>query len=309
MQILCPIDLKGIDMKQQVLLIVNPMAGRQRIHGELIHVVDTLTKAGYETLIYTTQNAQATKELLKENDSRFDKVLCCGGDGTFNEVLGGTMLWKKQPVLGYIPAGTTNDFAHGLGLPSDIKAAAELFVKGTPHTYDAGLFNETFFSYIASFGVFTEASYATPQFIKNQMGHAAYILEGIRELTNLTAYHVRVEAGDKIYEDDYLFGAVSNAKSMGGIIKMDDDLVDLSDGLLEVMLIRMPKTLMDLSAIMTALNTLKFDNENFVFFHADKITVHSEEELVWSLDGERMNGGTESRINCIHQAFSIINAG
>lgn len=289
-------------------MIVNPMAGRQRIRWELIHVVDTLTKAGYETVIYTTQSSEATRDLLKENDSRFEKVLCCGGDGTFNEVLGGTMCWEKPPVLGYIPTGTTNDFANGLGLPSDIKAAAELFVNGTPHTYDAGLFDQTYFSYIASFGVFTEASYATPQFIKNQMGHAAYIIEGIRELTNLTAYHVRVETDDKIYEDDYLFGAVCNAKSMGGIIRMDDSLVDLSDGLLEVMLIRMPKTLMDLSAIMTSLNTMKFDNENFVFFHAAQVTIHADQELVWSLDGERMNGGTENRISCVHHAFSIMNA-
>ena len=289
-------------------MIVNPMAGRQRIHSELIHVVDTLTKAGYETVIYTTQSCESTKELLKENDSRFEKVLCCGGDGTFNEVLGGTMSWKKPPVLGYIPAGTTNDFANGLGLPSDIKAAAELFVNGSPHSYDAGLFNQTYFSYIASFGIFTEASYATPQFIKNQMGHAAYIIEGIRELTNLTAYHVRVESDDKIYEDDYLFGAVCNTKSMGGIIKMDDTLVDLSDGLLEVMLIRMPKTLMDLSAIMTAFNTMKFDNDNFVFFHAAQVTIHTSEALIWSLDGERMNGGTDSRISCVHHAFRIMNA-
>ena len=295
-------------MKQQVLLIVNPMAGRQRIHSELIFVVDTLTKAGYETVIYTTQSSASTRQLLKDYDSRFEKVLCCGGDGTFNEILGSTMRWKNPPVLGYIPAGTTNDFANGLGLPSDIKAAAELFVSGTPHTYDAGLFNESYFSYIASFGIFTEASYSTPQFFKNQMGHAAYIIEGIRELTNLTSYHVRVETNDKIYEDDYLFGAVSNAKSMGGIIKMDEELVDLSDGLLEVMLIRMPKTLMDLSAIMTALNTMKFDNENFVFFHTDQVLIRTDQELVWSLDGERMNGGTECRISCIPHAFSIINA-
>ncbi len=296
-------------MKPQVLLIVNPMAGRQRIHGELIHVIDRLTRAGYETVVYTTQNKESAETLLRENDSRFEKVLCCGGDGTFNQVLGGTMRWETPPVLGYIPAGTTNDFAHGLGLPSDIQEAAEVFVNGKPHVFDAGLFNDIFFSYVASFGIFTEASYATPQMVKNQMGHMAYVLEGIRELTSLTSYRVRVEANGLVYEDDYLFGAASNARSLGGILKMDESLVDLNDGLLEVMLVRKPKTLIDLSAILTAVNTLKFDNENFVFFHTDKLTVRSEEDLVWSLDGERVKGGRKSSIACVPNAFRIMTAG
>ena len=138
-------------MEQRVLLMVNPMAGRQKIRNELLYVVDTLTKAGYETIIYTTQGKDATRDLLAEKDSQFDRVICCGGDGTFNEILSATMHWDKRPILGYIPAGTTNDFAAGLKLPSDIREAAVNIVRGTPHTVDAGLFNTSYFSYVASF--------------------------------------------------------------------------------------------------------------------------------------------------------------
>ena len=296
-------------MEQRVLLMVNPMAGRQKIRNELLYVVDTLTKAGYETSIYTTQGKDATRDLLAEKDSQFDRVICCGGDGTFNEILSATMHWNKRPILGYIPAGTTNDFAAGLKLPSDIREAAVNIVRGTPHTVDAGLFNTSYFSYVASFGAFTETSYSTPQNFKNALGHLAYILEGIKEIPAFTPYTVCVEADGQIYKDSYIFGAVSNARSVGGILKISDSLVDLNDGVFEVMMIKMPKTLMDLSAIvtsLTSLNPLKYDPSMFLFLQTKELKITFEQEMVWSLDGERVSGGKEARIACIKDAFKIL---
>ena len=296
-------------MEQRVLLMVNPMAGRQKIRNELLYVVDTLTKAGYETIIYTTQGKDATRDLLAEKDSQFDRVICCGGDGTFNEILSATMHWDKRPILGYIPAGTTNDFAAGLKLPSDIREAAVNIVRGTPHTVDAGLFNTSYFSYVASFGAFTETSYSTPQNFKNALGHLAYILEGIKEIPAFTSYTVCVEADGQIYKDSYIFGAVSNARSVGGILKISDSLVDLNDGVFEVMMIKMPKTLMDLSAIvtsLTSLNPLKYDPSMFLFLQTKELKITFEQEMVWSLDGERVSGGKEARIACIKDAFKIL---
>lgn len=296
-------------MEQRVLLMVNPMAGRQKIRNELLYVVDTLTKAGYETIIYTTQGKDATRDLLAEKDSQFDRVICCGGDGTFNEILSATMHWNKRPILGYIPAGTTNDFAAGLKLPSDIREAAVNIVRGTPHTVDAGLFNTSYFSYVASFGAFTETSYSTPQNFKNALGHLAYILEGIKEIPAFISYTVCVEADGQIYKDSYIFGAVSNARSVGGILKISDSLVDLNDGVFEVMMIKMPKTLMDLSAIvtsLTSLNPLKYDPSMFLFLQTKELKITFEQEMVWSLDGERVSGGKEARIACIKDAFKIL---
>ena len=296
-------------MEQRVLLMVNPMAGRQKIRNELLYVVDTLTKAGYETIIYTTQGKDATRDLLAEKDSQFDRVICCGGDGTFNEILSATMHWNKRPILGYIPAGTTNDFAAGLKLPSDIREPAVNIVRGTPHTVDAGLFNTSYFSYVASFGAFTETSYSTPQNFKNALGHLAYILEGIKEIPAFTPYTVCVEADGQIYKDSYIFGAVSNARSVGGILKISDSLVDLNDGVFEVMMIKMPKTLMDLSAIvtsLTSLNPLKYDPSMFLFLQTKELKITFEQEMVWSLDGERVSGGKEARIACIKDAFKIL---
>ena len=263
-------------MEQRVLLMVNPMAGRQKIRNELLYVVDTLTKAGYETIIYTTQGKDATRDLLAEKDSQFDRVICCGGDCTFNEILSATMHWNKRPILGYI---------------------------------HAGLFNTSYFSYVASFGAFTETSYSTPQNFKNALGHLAYILEGIKEIPAFTPYTVCVEADGQIYKDSYIFGAVSNARSVGGILKISDSLVDLNDGVFEVMMIKMPKTLMDLSAIvtsLTSLNPLKYDPSMFLFLQTKELKITFEQEMVWSLDGERVSGGKEARIACIKDAFKIL---
>lgn len=296
-------------MDQRVLLMVNPMAGRQKIRNELIYVVDALTKAGYETVIYTTQGKDTTSRLMADKDSQFDHVICCGGDGTFNEILSATMKWTKRPMLGYIPAGTTNDFAAGLKLSSDIKMAIANIINGTPRTVDAGLFNQSYFSYIASFGAFTETSYSTPQNFKNALGHMAYILEGIKEIPAFTSYTVCIEANGQIYKDAYIFGAISNAKSVGGILKMSDDMVDLNDGLFEVMMIKMPKTLMDLSAIVTALtssNPSKYDPSMFLFLQTKELKISFEQEMIWSLDGERVNGGKETKITCIKDAFRIL---
>jgi YegS/Rv2252/BmrU family lipid kinase len=297
-----------MDMQQKVLLIVNPMAGRQKIKDELIYVIDDLTKAGYESVVYTTQGKASTQQLFKEKDSQFDYVLCCGGDGTFNEIMSATMNWRKPPALGYIPAGTTNDFAAGLKIPMDIREAVKHFIDGIEQTYDAGHFNDAWFSYIASFGIFTETSYSTPQNLKNGIGHLAYILEGIKELPAIASYPVHIEADGQIYEDAFIFGAISNAKSVGGILKMSDSIVDLNDGLFEVMMVRMPKTLVDLSVIITSLNTKQYDPSMFLFFQTKELSISSNQDLIWSLDGERVNGGKETSIVCVKDAFRIITA-
>lgn len=293
-------------MNHRVLLIVNPMAGRQKIRYKLIYVVDALTKAGYETVIYTTQNKKTTQRLLAEKDSQFDRVICCGGDGTFNEVMSSVMDWREKPLLGYIPAGTTNDFASGLKLPADISAAIQNIIDGTPHTLDAGIFNGNYFSYVASFGAFTETSYSTPQNYKNALGHLAYILEGIKEIPAFTSYSIHIEADGQIYEDSYIFGAISNAKSVGGILKMNDSIVDLNDGLFEVMMIRMPKTLMDLSTIVSSLTSSQYDSSMFLFFQTHELRLESDQELIWSLDGERICGGCQAHIVCMKDAFKIL---
>ena len=294
---------------KKVLFIINPTAGKERMKRYLMSVLDLFTKADWDVTVHITQAALDATNVAQKQGADFDMIVCSGGDGTLSETISGMTRLYRLPVLGYIPAGTTNDFAAGLKLPSDIRESAVNIVRGTPHTVDAGLFNTSYFSYVASFGAFTETSYSTPQNFKNALGHLAYILEGIKEIPAFTPYTVCVEADGQIYKDSYIFGAVSNARSVGGILKISDSLVDLNDGVFEVMMIKMPKTLMDLSAIvtsLTSLNPLKYDPSMFLFLQTKELKITFEQEMVWSLDGERVSGGKEARIACIKDAFKIL---
>ena len=294
-------------MDKKVLLVVNPYAGRQMIKRELVSVVDSLTKADYEIVVMTTQGKDKTPNLLGEMENRFDLLVCSGGDGTFNEVLSSVMRWKKKPVLGYIPAGSTNDFATGLKLSTDIKTGIDDIINGEVCSLDAGKFNGTFFSYVAAVGVFTGTSYNTSQTVKNAIGHIAYLLEGIKELPALgeTSHHLVITSDEMEIEDDFAFCAVSNAKSVGGVLRMSDNIVDLNDGLFEVMLIKRPKTPIDISLIIASINTMNYDNPMFVTFQTPSLTIRSDEDLIWSLDGERVDGGREAVISCIKDAYEI----
>lgn len=291
---------------KKTLLIINPVAGRQKIRTALVDVVDTLVKAGHEITIYTTQKDVNPCAIVREKSGLYDYVVCSGGDGTFSEILSETMTWDPKPVLGYIPCGTTNDFASGLGLPTDCKAAALEIASGAPRTFDAGMINGRYFSYVASFGAFTEASYLTPQDLKNTLGYVAYLLEGIRELTTIKEIPVRIETADQVIEDSFVFGAVTNARTVGGMFRLSESVVDLNDGLLEVMLIRLPRTPMDLSGVVAAINTMSYDSPMFVHFQTDALKITAQSPLSWTIDGEHHDGQETDEIVCVKDAFRLM---
>ena len=298
-------DLEKTTMKK-TLLIINPVAGRQKIRTALVDVVDALVKAGHEITIYTTQNDADPYAIVREKRGLYDYVICSGGDGTFSTILSETMDWDPKPILGYIPCGTTNDFASGLGLPTDCKSAAQEIADGEPHTFDCGKLNGHCFSYVASFGVFTEASYQTPQELKNTLGYMAYLLEGLKELASIKEIPLRIETADQVIEDSFVFGAITNARTVGGLFRLSEDFVDLNDGLLEVMMVRLPRTPMDLSALVTAVNMMNYDSPLFVHFQTDALKITAQDPLVWTVDGERFPGQETDEIVCVKDAFSLM---
>ena len=218
--------------------------------------------------------------------AEYDLIVCAGGDGTLNEVISGMLKSDVHTPLGYIPCGSTNDFATSMGISTNIKKCAESIVSAQPLPLDVGSFNDKYFTYVASFGAFTAASYSAPQDAKNFWGPIAYVFEGIKDLQSIKPYHVKFTSGDEVYEDDYVFGAIANSTSFGGIVKLKDELVCLNDGLFEVLLIKMPQNIVDLNNIITNLSTNNFDKRHFDFFKASKLTVSPSEILPWSLDGE-----------------------
>lgn len=291
---------------KKMLFIMNPCSGQKRANRFLPEILSTFNEAGYDVLVHMTAGPGDGDKTVRRLGAGMDAVVCCGGDGTFNDVVSGLLHSGLDVPVGYIPAGTTNDFANSLKLPTDVMEATRAIVDGTPVAYDAGKFGDRYFSYVASFGAFTRASYATPQNIKNALGHTAYVLEGIQELSQLRKEHVRMDIGGRIVEDDFLFGAISNSTSVGGILTLDPSQVDMRDGLLEVLLVRAPRNLGELTECIQALKSQKYNCEMITFCSAPRVTVYSNPDMPWTLDGEREEGHGEVVVENQHLAVKLL---
>ncbi len=294
-------------MKQKMLLIVNPNSGTRRIIRYLPKLNRIFSSGGYEVAIFMTNARHDAEEIVIQQGANKDLIVCCGGDGTLNEVISGLMQLEQRPKLAYIPAGTTNDFSTTLGISKHIITAARDCLHGTEHPLDLGCINGRYFSYIASFGAFTESSYNTPQSLKNALGHLAYVLEGAKDLLNLQPKHLSLTVDGEALEGDYIFGAVSNTTSIGGVLRLNDALVQLNDGKLELMLIRAPKTVSELHGILHTLSIKDYSRSPMITFkQAVSIHIRSESPLPWSLDGEYYAGDKQITVETVPQALTLV---
>lgn len=289
------------------LMIMNPVSGKMALIRHFGEITQLFKDAGYNLDIRCTTGRGSAQEIIKKNARDNDIIICCGGDGTLNDIINGVMEWGKSIPIGYIPCGTTNDFATSVGLSKNVVKAAKDIITGMATSIDVGKFGNTFFSYVASFGAFTQSSYATPQNMKNTLGHFAYVLEGVKEIPYLKpiALTFTTETGETL-SGEYVLGAVANSKSIGGIIKLENAHVDMSDGIFEVLLIKYPKNIMDLNNIITSLNTNDYENPSIHLLRAREITVESEDVIQWSLDGECFEANKVETIKNYQKAITII---
>lgn len=292
--------------KQKLLIILNPCAGKKEANKYFVEIIDIFCKAGYETIVATTACSGDGTTIVKQYIEQVDLVVCIGGDGTFNEALAGIMESGKDIPLGYIPSGSTNDFATSLGLPKDILSAARTIVDGRVRKYDVGNFNGRYFSYVASFGAFTKASYEAPQSVKNALGHMAYILEGMKTLTSIKGEELKIVADDKVFEGEYIFGAISNSTSVGGILTLYPSMVDMRDGKFEVMLIKMPANIVELNQLLIQLSAKDFNSNMITFFSAENITITCDKEMPWTLDGEYQEGCENITVRNIPKSIKLV---
>ena len=292
---------------KKMLFVLNPNAGMRKAAKNLADILAVFNRADYDVQVYVTAAQGDGIGAVKRMAAGMDLVVCSGGDGTFNETVTGLMLAGLDTPVGYIPAGSTNDFASSLGLSGDCVTAAEDIVAGVPVQYDAGLFGERYFSYVASFGAFTKASYATPQSVKNLLGHVAYLLEGMQEISQIRKHHVKLTLdGGEVLEDDYLFGAVCNSTSVGGVMTLDPSQVDLQDGKFEVLLIRAPKSLQEIPESLLSVQKQQYNSPMMTFRTASHILVEADPEMPWTLDGEKEEGHGTVEIRNLHKVLTII---
>ena len=292
---------------KKLLFILNPCAGMRKASKVLAEILAVFNRADFDVRVYVTAEAGDATSTVEKLAPDMDLVVCCGGDGTFNETVAGLMKVGVHLPIGYIPAGSTNDFAASLGLSADPVEAARQIAEGSPRVYDAGKFGERYFSYVASFGAFTRASYSTPQSAKNLLGHVAYVLEGMQELSQFRKHHLKLQLDDgEVLEDDYVFGAICNSTSVGGVMTLDPKQVDLQDGKFEVLLIRMPKNIQEISECLVALQKQQYNNPMMTFRSASRILVEAEPDMLWTLDGEKEEGHRTVTVQNLHHAITIL---
>ncbi len=287
-------------LAKKMMLLINPNAGKGQYKASLAGVLNVLSNSGIIPSVFYTLRSGHAVELIRDHASEYDMVGCIGGDGTLSEVVAGIMKLGSDIPIGYIPMGTANDVAKTLGLDSKQPlASAKRIADGSPMDYDVGVFGpDNYFTYIAAFGAFTEVSYATPQEAKHTLGHMAYMLEAIKSLPKLSGKKAIIEYDDGVIRDEFIFGAITNSTSVAGLLKLDSSKVSLSDGMFEVLLIRMPQAIKDLNEIITSILSNNFDQNNVVFLKSREVRIMFEEPVAWTRDGE--DGG-------LHQDICIFN--
>ncbi|MED9882732.1 MAG: YegS/Rv2252/BmrU family lipid kinase [Blautia sp.] len=292
-------------MRKRMLFVFNPKAGKGKIKAHLLDIIDIFNKNNYEVLIHSTQGPKDAYEKSKEYADQVDLIVCSGGDGTLDEVVTGIMEMKSDVPIGYIPAGSTNDFANSLFMPKNMAEAASMIMEEELYHCDIGRFNSQTFAYVAAFGLFTDVSYETDQDLKNILGHVAYVLEGVKRLFDIKSYHMKVTSDEVQVENDFMVGMVTNSRSVGGFKNLTGKNVDMNDGLFEVTLIVKPKNPLELQEIMTAL-VMAEDNTDLVYsFKTGKITIETEEQVPWTLDGEFGGNQTRVEIENLHKALNL----
>ena len=291
---------------KKMLFVMNPYSGMRKANRYLADIIAMFNRADYEVTVHMTAGQGDATRIVAQRGADADIVVCCGGDGTFNETISGMLSAGIQIPVGYIPAGSTNDFAASLKLSTNVMQAAADIVDGEPVAYDVGKFGQRYFSYVASFGAFTRASYTTPQSIKNMLGHTAYVLEGINELSQIRNEHVRLEIDGQVVEDDFLFGAISNSTSVGGILTLNPELVDLSDGQMEILLVRAPRNLTEITECIQAVQSQKYSCAMITFRSAKNVRVYADPQMPWTLDGEREEGHGQVDVVNMHHAIRLM---
>jgi YegS/Rv2252/BmrU family lipid kinase len=292
-------------MKKKMLFIYNPKAGKGNIKSRLSDVIDVFVRSGYEVLVHSTQSKNDACEQVKAYCTQVDVIACSGGDGTLDEVVTGMMETDSSLPVCYVPSGSTNDFANSLFIPKDLVKAAELVDKGKLYGCDIGKFNNDTFAYIAAFGLFTDVAYETDQELKNILGHVAYVLEGVKRLFDIKTYELRVECEDFVVEDKFIYGMITNSRSVGGFQHLTGKNVDMDDGLFEVTLIKAPKNALELQEIIANLLSGEDHTDLIYSLKSGKIRISSNEEVSWTLDGEFGGSHCNVEIENLHKGLKI----
>lgn len=299
-------QIKAFSELKRMLLIINPVSGRRTSLRFLPDIIRSFTESGYNVSVFPTGAKGDATEIARLYAPHYDRIVCIGGDGTLNETVTGRILSGEKTPIGYIPSGSTNDFAACHGISSDMLTAAAGIAYGCEHKIDVGKFGDKYFTYVAAFGMFSWLSYTTPQNLKNVLGHSAYILDAVKDLPKIKAQHLKISTESFTCEGDYIFGAICNSTSVAGTFTLPRELVDTGDGRFEVLLVHEPATIIDFQNIVLGVLTQDYSSPFLELFQASSLTIEAPPELEWSLDGERGEGAAVIKVENLEKELTVI---
>jgi YegS/Rv2252/BmrU family lipid kinase len=222
-------------MTGRLFFIVNPNAnnGKARQLWEKLRAYLAELETDYDFAF--SQDAADVERLGREAASRADTIaIAVGGDGTLSRLAGA--LAGTGAVMGIIPAGTGNDLARSLAIPTDPAAAFRAIINGRTVALDLGRFNGTYFINVLGTGIDAEVAALVNRRFKRRWGAAGYVLA---LLSQLLVYRPRksrlVLDGEEITADTWLV-AVANGRYYGGGMMVAPH-ADPRDGLFEVVIV------------------------------------------------------------------------
>ncbi len=295
---------------KKLLMMINPGAGKGGIGNNLFAVINLFTEYGFRVEVHPTQSQGEATDFIKANGENYDYIVCCGGDGTVNEVVAGMQILKKPPVLGIIPSGTTNDFSHTIGMPKQPLQAAKMICEGDRSYCDIGRLNGLAFVYAAAFGLFTNLTYSTPQYNKQILGPVAYVIEGLKDLHRLAPVYIRLHHDEGVIEGEFFICMITNTVSVAGFRKMFKDVAHLDDGKFEITLISRPQNVNDIQKIVNVLLSIEsIDNDVdcLTVLTSSMVKIEAEKEIDWTIDGQHAGAHKIADIEVVHHAIEVIN--
>ena len=288
----------------RAILIINPASGGGDKAGEIPELA-----ARYPWIeVRETRAAGDIEKLTRAAcEEGYDAVLVAGGDGAVSAAIDGIPAHARGVKLGIVPAGTGNDFAGGLGIPSDPADALEIIAAGRTIRADVmrlrkGKMEVTRLLNAASGGLSSALDEKMDSDMKSRWGRLAYLVAALRSLADVKMYDVTLDLDGEEVRPRACAVLVANGPRVGG-----QELVsaaDVTDHFLDVVIVT-AETFAERALLAAAfLAGTHLDAEGIIFRRAKRVRIDASPAMAFHGDGEDI-GETPLELELVPSAVEV----
>lgn len=270
--------------KKNILIVINPAAGRSSYKKRLIYLEEKLSEAQFDFNLFFTEHNNAGKlaKVIKENPT-INEVFVMGGDGTLNYVVN-EIQGKKLPIS-IVSNGTGNDSVKSLHGELNYKKQIDIALNGKVQKFDLGVCNGRYFVNGVGIGFDGEVVKEMVERGNKSGDHLDYLLTVLRIVAGFKEKILQFSLDGKPFNKKILLMTISNGTTFGGGFIINP-FAKTNDGLLDICILNeiAPfKRFWHLPKLKTgAHHKLKACE----FHLAKDITIEATDQLVAHLDGE-----------------------